>query len=155
MKKFGSSLLYLLEVVIPAISFFVLFIVFLITIISRYILHHPVPWTMEVSVLAYLWVVYFGAAWCARTDSNVVFSLVYDSCSKPVQRIFRILQNLVLIIFISIVFVPFSNRILNMTTHTGVLYIPFRYAYIPFIIMMVLLVLHAGAQIVSDWRRER
>ncbi|MDY3869152.1 MAG: TRAP transporter small permease [Pyramidobacter sp.] len=150
LKKLASSAVNFLETVIPPLSFLVLFIVFLIAIVTRYVLKQPTPWTMEVSVLAYMWTVYFGAAWCTRTDSNVVFSLVYDSVSARAQKFFRVAQNMILIAFMGYAFIPFTKRILKMSTGTGVLNIPFRWAYLPFIVMTALVMLHCAAQILRD-----
>jgi TRAP-type transport system small permease protein len=93
------------EIYIPTLSFALMFVVFIIEIAWRY-LFVPLTWTMEFSLMAFLWTTLFGACWALRDDSHVVFGLVYDSVGPKAQRIIRIAGNGLLFVAFCIALYP-------------------------------------------------
>ena len=57
-KKIGKKIVDFLGVFIPNITFLVIFLTFMVTIVSRYFFKTPVTWSYEVSVLGYMSVSY-------------------------------------------------------------------------------------------------
>jgi TRAP-type C4-dicarboxylate transport system permease small subunit len=53
-----------------------IFIAFIIQIVFRYAFNLPVGWTTEVSVIAWLWLVLWGAAFVLRDDEEIRFDLL-------------------------------------------------------------------------------
>jgi len=94
-----------LEIYIPTISFALMFVVFIIEIAYRYLIV-PLTWTMEFSLMAFLWTTLLGACWALRDDSHVVFGLVYDSVGPKAQRIIRIAGNGLLFVAFCIALYP-------------------------------------------------
>jgi len=134
-KRIARALLDFVEETIPAIMFLVIFIVFLIGILSRYVLRQPVPWTYEASVLAFMWCAYFACGYAMRNGDHVVFTLVYDMFPPKIQKVCRILVNVLVAATVLVSFFPAIKSISTYRGYTGVLKIPFKYAFIPFIIM--------------------
>ena len=57
LKKVGKFLRNCVELYIPIASFLIMFSVFVIQIVARYVFNSPVQWAYEVTVMGYLWMV--------------------------------------------------------------------------------------------------
>jgi len=147
MKKFDNFI----GVTIPTISFLIIFIVFLIQIVSRYVLRTPVPWTYEISILAYIWTMFFGIGQAIKMDENVVFGLVYDTVNENTKRTFRISYNLLIVIVTLIAFVPNLISMLEKRALTGALQLPFRWMFAPFFLMLVDIIIKCSRNVVSEF----
>ena len=85
-KSTGRKILDFFEIGVTSISFIVIFVTFMISILSRYIFRIPVTWTYEISILGYMWTMFFGVGKAIDNDEHVVFSLVYDKISPKGKR---------------------------------------------------------------------
>lgn len=65
----------------------VMFGAFIIQIVFRYALNFPIGWTSELTVIAWLWLVLWGAAFVIREEEEIRFDLVYSSLRGRVRRI--------------------------------------------------------------------
>ncbi len=54
----------------------IIFVAFIIQIVFRYVFNLPVGWTSELSVVAWLWLVLWGAAFVLRDDEEIRFDLL-------------------------------------------------------------------------------
>lgn len=106
LKKVGKAIVDFLGVFIPNITFLVIFITFMVTIISRYFFKTPVTWSYEISVLGYMWTMFFGVGKAMEADEHVVFGLVYDAVKPRTQFIFKVVYNVFLLILLLLCFVP-------------------------------------------------
>ncbi len=64
-----------------------MFVAFLVQIVFRYALDLPVGWTHELSVVAWIWLVLWGAAFVVRETDEIRFDLVYGAASPKTRRI--------------------------------------------------------------------
>lgn len=71
---------------VVALLLAVMFVVFLIQIVSRYLLNLPIGWTQEVSVILWIWLVLFGAAFVTRDAEQLRFDLLYGAVGPRVRR---------------------------------------------------------------------
>ena len=55
----------------------VMFAVFIIQIVFRYLINLPIGWTQEISVIMWVWLVLFGTAFVVRDDEEIRFDLLY------------------------------------------------------------------------------
>lgn len=99
-KKIGKKIVDFLGVFIPNITFLVIFLTFMVTIVSRYFFKTPVTWSYEVSVLGYMWTMFFGVGKAMEADEHVVFGLVYDAVKPRTQFIFKVVYNTFLLILL-------------------------------------------------------
>ena len=134
-KKIGRGVMYILGTVIPNLTFLMIFVTFMITIVSRYVLKAPVPWAYEISILSYMWTMFFGVGKAMQNEEHVVFGLVYDSVGPRMKILFEILNSLLLIILLSIVFIPSIHSLLAKRMVTGVLKLPYKVVFAPLIYM--------------------
>lgn len=60
----------------------VIFLAFIAQIALRYVFNWPVGWTAEVSVIAWLWLVLWGASFVLRDDEEIRFDLVTNGVGR-------------------------------------------------------------------------
>jgi len=63
-----------------------MFVAFIIQIVMRYVVNSPVGWTTEVSTLAWLWGVLWGAALVLREEEEIRFDVVYGILPQGLRR---------------------------------------------------------------------
>ena len=64
----------------------VMFAVFIIQIVFRYLLNLPIGWTHEISVIMWLWMVLFGTAFVVRDYEEIRFDILYATVSERTRR---------------------------------------------------------------------
>ena len=84
---------------IQALMLGVMFVAFLIQIVFRYFLNLPTGWSSELTVIMWLWMVLWGAAFVAREEEEIRFDLLYGSVREGIRRILVIITSLALIGF--------------------------------------------------------
>jgi TRAP-type C4-dicarboxylate transport system permease small subunit len=75
-----------------------MFVAFLLQIVFRYLLNWPVGWTSEVSIIAWLWGVLWGAAFVVKEREEVRFDLLYGTFSARARRIAGICTGVALVV---------------------------------------------------------
>ena len=91
---------------ITATMLAVLFFTFLLQIFSRYILKAPFGWTLELCLILWLWIVFFGCSFAVRDQDHVKFDIFYYATPKKVQLIFSILSAIGVIVIMGYSFLP-------------------------------------------------
>ena len=74
----------------------IVFVSFILQIAFRYLLGWPVGWTLEVSTLAWMWLVLWGAAFVVRERDDIRFDILYSSVPDRLRRGFAIVTGLAL-----------------------------------------------------------
>src|SRR5690606_3109736 len=64
----------------------VMFSVFILQIVFRYLLNLPIGWTHEISVIMWLWMVLFGTAFVVRDNEEIRFDILYSAVSDRWRR---------------------------------------------------------------------
>ena len=80
----------------------VMFSVFILQIVFRYVLNLPIGWTHEISVIMWLWMVLFGTAFVVRDSEEIRFDIIYASVSDRWRRALVVVTAIALIFFFSI-----------------------------------------------------
>ena len=135
-RKTGKWIMNFLGVGVTSVCFTIIFITFMVSIISRYVFRVPVAWSYEISVLGYMWTMFFGVGKAMEKDEHVVFSLVYDSLQPRGQYICKVIYNILLAVLLSVAFVPCIQSMLKKKNVTGVLQMPHAVVFAPFIYML-------------------
>lgn len=147
-----------LGIVIPSITFVVIFVTFMISIVSRYCFKTPVTWSYEVSVLGYMWTMFFGVGKAMETDDHVVFGLIYDTLKPFGQFLFKAIYNIFLLLLLVICFVPCVESMFSKQMVTGVLKLPYTVVFAPFIYMMAEVIIRSGINVYkaySDYKEAK
>ena len=133
--------------------FFGLFLTFLVQITARFGFDRPLPWTDELAVVLYLWVILWAAAFMVPEGEHVVFDLVWNSVSRPVRRAMKILGHS-MIGGLALVAIPASWDYVHFMARekTPVLDIPFMWVFLPFVLLLIALVARSAWGIVCALR---
>ena len=75
----------------------VMFAAFVLQIVFRYFFNFPIGWTSELTVVMWLWLVLWGAAFVLREDEEIRFDLLYGAVGPPVRRAMFLIAALTLI----------------------------------------------------------
>ena len=122
---------------ITSISFLIIFVVFMAQIIARYFFKTSIGWSNEVSILGYMYCMYFGTGRALTADEHVVFSLVYDKLPNVGKLISKLLCYAAMIVLLGVTIVPSYNAIMKMTNVTGVLKMPYKVVFFPYMWLLV------------------
>ena len=129
--------------------FLALFCVFIIQIGARFGFNQPLPWTDELAVILYIWVILWAAAFMVPEREHVVFDLVYHAVPRRGRRYMRIAGHL-MIGGLSAVALPASWDYIRFMAREGtpVLGLPFMWVFLPFALLLFSLVMRGVVQIV-------
>ena len=116
----------------------IMFISFLLQIAFRYLLNRPLGWTDEVTVLCWVWLVLWGAAFILSDRDEIRFDIVYGLVSERTRRTFTVISSLALVVLF-VVSLPASwNYVLFMKREkSAYLGMRFDYLYSIYIIFSV------------------
>ena len=64
----------------------VMFLAFIVQIVFRYLLNFPIGWTSELSIITWLWLILWGAAFVVRESDEIRFDLIYGSVGPRARR---------------------------------------------------------------------
>src|SRR5882762_4217550 len=76
----------------------VMFVAFIVQIVFRYFLNFPIGWTSELSVITWLWLVLWGAAFVVKESEEIRFDLVYGAAGRRARRVMGIITGLSIVI---------------------------------------------------------
>jgi len=116
----------------------IMFVSFLLQIAFRYLLNRPLGWTDEVTVLCWVWLVLWGAAFILSDKDEIRFDIVYELVPQRTRRAFTVISSLALVVLF-VVSLPASwNYVAFMKREkSAYLGMPFDYLYSIYIIFSV------------------
>ena len=119
----------------------VLFLIFILQVVARFVFNQPLPWTDELVVILYIWVILWAAAFMVPEREHVVFDLVYHAASPQVRRLMRITSHL-MIGGLAAWALPASWSYIHFMAREGtpVLGLPFMWVFLPFALLLVSLI---------------
>ncbi|CAN5281670.1 TRAP transporter small permease subunit [soil metagenome] len=79
-----------------------MFAAFILQIIFRYILNLPIGWTNEISVVLWIWIVLFGAAFVVREEEEIRFDLIYAAVGPGPRRVMFLLSAVTLVVLYAV-----------------------------------------------------
>jgi TRAP-type C4-dicarboxylate transport system permease small subunit len=133
--------------------FAALFIVFIVQITARFGFNQPLPWTDELAVILYVWVILWAAAFMVPAREHVMFDLLYNSMGASTRRGMLLLGSVMIGVLAAWAlpgawdYVRFMGR-----EGTPVLGWSFSAVFAPFVLLLVALVLRNAWQV---WRLVR
>ena len=75
-----------------------MFLTFLIQIFSRYILLTPFGWTLELCLILWVWIVFFGCAFMVREKDHVTFDIFYLAAPRRIRQALALIAAAAIII---------------------------------------------------------
>ena len=102
---FGRRLERAAELVSAAL-FMTLFIVFCIQVFMRYVVGKPVGWTLELTLILFIWITFWNAALLLHERDHVAFDLIYVESPPGVRRILALLGTGAVVAAFAVSFLP-------------------------------------------------
>lgn len=142
----------LIERDIPVVSFIILFVSFVYSVIARYVFNAPPAWSTEVQVGSYIWTVMLSAAYVRRIDKHVKFDMLYDALNDDWKQIFRIFRNLLMGITYIILFFASIKYISRYRTMSPYFRIPVKFYFCPIIFLSFDVMVYSLTDVYRDVR---
>lgn len=116
----------------------VMFAAFLLQVIFRYVLNWPTGWSNELTVVMWIWIVLFGAAFVVREQEEIRFDLVYGAVSSSARRGMVVVAALALIGLYGYSFPAVLDYVSFMKVEkTAYLHIRFNWLYSIYVIFVL------------------
>ena len=125
-------------------------------IFIRYILNGDTFWVNEMSIIAFGWTSIVGASYGFRKkykygDGHVQFTVLYDLFSPKIQRWIRIIKHIIIVLAFLYMIPPTWRTICQYhLSTTTILKLPFSFFYAPFVIFLVISIIHCLVAVVDD-----
>jgi C4-dicarboxylate transporter, DctQ subunit len=76
----------------------VMFLAFIVQIVFRYLMNYPIGWTSELTVITWLWLVLWGAAFVVSEREEIRFDLLYSAAGTRTRRVMAIVSAIALLV---------------------------------------------------------
>jgi C4-dicarboxylate transporter DctQ subunit len=76
----------------------VMFLAFMAQIVFRYLFNFPIGWTSELTVITWLWLVLWGAAFVVTEAEEIRFDIIYSSVSTRTRRVMAIVTAVAILV---------------------------------------------------------
>jgi TRAP-type C4-dicarboxylate transport system permease small subunit len=135
---------------VGAVLFLGLFLVFVVQIVARFGFDRPLPWTDELAVVLYVWIILWAGALMVPEREQVMFDWVWNAAPRSVRRWMRLIGN-AMIGGLSAWALPACWDYVHFMKREGtpVLGIPFMWVFLPFVILLLALVVRS---VLGMWR---
>jgi TRAP-type C4-dicarboxylate transport system permease small subunit len=151
MKRVVGLIFDLFEVYLAVVVFSVLIVTIFTEVFMRYVLDSPSPQLFELSIYAFVWVIYLGGALATRYNQHVRFDLIYRSLPEKARRVletfFDLLTNGVLLVLL---YPAVSYTIFLYRIPTSILRLPYTLVLMVFPAFIVLVLIHNFTSIVKN-----
>lgn len=75
----------------------VMFLSFMLQIASRYVFNAPIGWTLELCLTAWLWIVFWTAAFNLDDAEHIRFDMLYLASPPKIRRIFALVSAVAIV----------------------------------------------------------
>ena len=87
---------------VAALLLLVMFLCFIVQIVSRYVFNYPLGWTEEASLIAWIWCTLWGAVFVLRERDEVRFDIFYSSLSDRARCVCTVITGIAAIVLFGI-----------------------------------------------------
>ena len=116
----------------------VMFVAFILQIAFRYFFNFPIGWTSELSVITWLWLVLWGAAFVVKESEEIRFDLVYGAVGPRVRRVMGIITGFSIVILYAASLPATVKYVAFMKVEkTSYLKIPFDWLFSIYVLFLV------------------
>jgi len=124
----------------------VMFLSFMLQITTRYVLNAPLSWTAELSTLAWVWGILWGAGLVLRDEEEIRFDVIYSLMSHRVRRVCEAISSMaVVIVFIWSLPAMFDYVTFMKVERSAYLGIRFDILYSVYLIFAVAMIIRHAA----------
>lgn len=131
----------------------VIFVAFLAQIVMRYVFNWPVGWTTEVSLMAWLWLVLWGAAVVLKDHEEIRLDLLTEHAGPRVGRAAAIIGSIGIIVLFAISLPATWSYVSFMKVEkSSYLKIPMDYVYSIYMLFAVAVIVRSLVTLVRAVR---
>ena len=136
LRKFANA--------IGGLLFLALFVTFIVQIAARFGFNQPLPWTDELAVVLYLWVILWACAFVVPEKEHVMFDLLWNAASPTMRRLMSVIGHS-LIGGLALAAIPASWEYVHFMARekTAVLGLSFEWVFLPFVLLLISLVVRS------------
>jgi len=121
-----------------------MFLVFLLQIFMRYVVNQPLGWTLEASVILYIWAIFWTSAFLLDESEHITFTIVADVVHPRVRAMMKLAGHLIL----GLAFASALPAVVDYVTFmkidtTPVIGIRFDYVFSIFVVFMVAVIIRS------------
>ena len=137
LRRAGSWLYRRAENVL-ALMLAVMFVTFILQIAFRYLLGWPTGWSNELTVMLWIWLVLWGAAFVIREEEEIRFDLIYSAAGPEARRIMFLVSAIALIALYALSFPAVLDYVTFMKVeHTAYLKVRFDWLFSIYVLFVV------------------
>lgn len=130
---------------------------FIIQVFFRYVLNQPLAWSEEATMIAFIWTVFWAAAFMVPIKDHVSFDVVYDVVSQRTKRVFTIFSMILLFVaFVMLVPRTFDYLDFLLRKKSPVLRIQMTWVYGCYVLFLIAFAIQAAWRLYhlfrSTWR---
>jgi TRAP-type C4-dicarboxylate transport system permease small subunit len=115
-----------------------MFAAFIIQIAFRYLFNLPIGWSNEISVILWLWLVLWGAAFVLRENEEIRFDLLYGAAGPRVRRAMALSAAVALVVLYAMSLPAVVDYVTFMKVEkTAYLKIRFDYLFSIYVVFVV------------------
>lgn len=123
---------------ISALMMMALFATFLLQIFSRYVMDEPFGWTLELCLILWVWIVFFGAAFILRSEDHITFDLLYLAVPAGPRRVMALVSAAAVVVALLWSLLPTWDWVSFLKIKkSATLHIPMRDIYIVYPLFVV------------------
>jgi TRAP-type C4-dicarboxylate transport system permease small subunit len=116
----------------------VIFIAFILQIALRYLFDLPVGWTAEISLVAWLWLILWGAAFVLRDTEEIRIDLLSSLFGARTQRVLASIGSIATVLLFALALPATWDYVSFMKVEkTSYLKIPFNWLYSAYLLFAV------------------
>lgn len=126
-----------------------MFLAFILQIAGRYLLQSTPGWTLEFCLTMWIWVVFWGCAFCVRDRDHVRFDIFYAAAPARVRLVLAVASALAIVAAMA-VSLPATWDYVSflMIKRSSTLHIPLGYVFSVYLVFMVAVIARYGLQVV-------
>lgn len=83
---------------VAVILFTAMFLSFMLQIVSRYVFQNPYSWTIEASLISWLWIVFWGSGFLLNNRDHVRFDMLYVWVRPGTRRVFALISVVAIVL---------------------------------------------------------
>jgi TRAP-type C4-dicarboxylate transport system permease small subunit len=116
----------------------VMFAAFIVQIVFRYFLNFPIGWTSELSVITWLWLVLWGAAFVVKESEEIRIDLIYGAVGRRARRVMGIITGLSIVVLYALSLPATVKYVSFMKVEkTSYLKIPFDWLFSIYVLFLI------------------
>jgi C4-dicarboxylate transporter DctQ subunit len=126
-----------------------MFATFILQIGGRYVLNHTPGWTLEFCLMMWVWVVFWGSAFCVRDRDHVKFDIFYAVAPRRVRLALAVVSAVAIVVAM-LASLPATWDWVSFLQikRSATLRIPLSYVFSVYIIFMVAIAVRYALRIV-------